>query len=142
MLPSRPSTLPLTLPGVKANTVVFTGDELLRRGYRTVGEALAFEAGFVRERVAGGQRYTLYGVQNGIALIVDGVPLVVDGERDVLDVDDVLDLLEVERIEVVKGPSSTISGAGALTGTVRVTTRRPGVTGAVVRVSGAALVST
>ncbi len=134
-------TLPALAELAAANTVVFTGDELLRRGYRTVGEALAFEAGFVRERVAGGQRYTLYGVQNGIALIVDGVPLVVDGERDVLDVDDVLDLLEVERIEVVKGPSSTISGAGALTGTVRVTTRRPGVTGAVVRVSGAALVS-
>lgn len=123
------------------DVVVISGAELLARGYRTLGEALAFEAGFVRARAAGGQRYSLYGVKNGVALVVDGVPVVVDGERDVVDVDDVLDLQEVERVEIVKGPSTTFSGAGALTGTVRVTSKRPGVTGATVRTSAGALLS-
>ncbi len=36
-----------------SGAVVFTGDELIRRGFRTLGEVLAFEAGFVRERAAG-----------------------------------------------------------------------------------------
>ena len=134
--------LPLLAGLGVGNTVVFTGDELLRRGFRTLGEVLAFEAGFVRERAAGGQRYSLYGVDNGVSLIVDGVPLVVDGERDVLDVDDVLDLVEVDRVEIVKGPSTAFSGAGALTGSVRVTSKRPAATGATVRTSGTALLST
>lgn len=143
--PFAPDGLAVPMPVVPAlsasTVVVFTGDELIRRGFRTLGEVLAFEAGFVRERAAGGQHYSLYGVENGVSLTIDGVPLVVDGERDVLDVDDVLDLAEVDRVEIIKGPSTAFAGAGALTGTVRVTSKRPGQTGATVRASGTALLS-
>jgi len=143
--PFAPDGLAVPMPVVPAlsasTVVVFTGDELIRRGFRTLGEVLAFEAGFVRERAAGGQHYSLYGVDNGVSLTIDGVPLVVDGERDVLDVDDVLDLAEVDRVEIIKGPSTAFAGAGALTGSVRVTSKRPGTTGATVRASGTALLS-
>ncbi|MCC7069676.1 MAG: TonB-dependent receptor [Deltaproteobacteria bacterium] len=116
-------------------TTVMTGDELVRRGYRTVGEALADVVGVVRFPTTLQTRYGLRGVPDALALVVDGVPLVVDGERDLLDVDEAVSLADVERIEVVRGPVTSQNGVGALAGVVRITTRRPGLTGAGVRLA-------
>ena len=159
-MPFSPSILPLTLllaaqthpPGTALegalppapvladlaarDTVVWTGDELLRRGFRTLGDALSFEAGFVRSRDGSGARYALRGIRSGIALVIDGVPQVVDGERDVLDIDELVNLADVERVEIVRGPATAMNGVGALTGVVRITTRRPGLAGASVRAAG------
>jgi len=108
---------------------VLSGEELLRRGYRTLGDALADVVGVDLQRGTGNRRYGMRGVPNGMVLVVDGIPRLIDGERDLLDVDEGLDLADVERVEVVRGPVSAINGVGALSGVVRVTTRRPGLTG-------------
>ncbi len=123
------------------DTVVVTGDELLRRGFRTLGDALVFELGVVRERGGRGLRYSVFGIVSGMALMVDGVPQQLDGERALLDVDEMVNLADVQRVEIVRGPASSLAGAGALTGVVRVFTRTPGTTGARARVSGSAFVS-
>jgi outer membrane receptor protein involved in Fe transport len=122
------------------DTTVVTGDELVRRGFRTLGDALAYELGVVRTRTGRGLEYALFGVPAGIALVIDGVPAVVDGERDVLDVDELINLADVERVEISRGPATALVGAGALVGVVRVTTRKPGVTGAAVRGGGTVFV--
>lgn len=108
------------------STTIYTGEVLRQRGYRTLGEALADIVGVFRHQTLTGAHYGMRGISDGLALEVDGVPQVVDGERDILSVDRGLSLLEVEQVEVVRGPVSAISGAGALTGIVRVKTRRPG----------------
>lgn len=127
----RPVLLDLQPQG----TTVLTGDELVRRGYRTLGEALADVVGVVRLPTTLQTRYGLRGVPDALALVVDGVPLVVDGERDLLDVDEAISLADVERVEVVRGPVTSQNGVGALAGVVRITTRRPGLSGAGVRLA-------
>ncbi len=118
------------------DTTVFTGDELVRRGYRTLGDALAYELGVLRSRDGRGIGTTVLGVPAGFVLIVDGIPRLVDGERSVLDVFDMLALHDVERVEIVRGPATALSGAGALTGVVRVARKKPGITGVALRGGG------
>ncbi|HEY4220005.1 MAG TPA: TonB-dependent receptor [Myxococcota bacterium] len=117
------------------DTIVLFGEDLIHDGYNTLGEALAFQVGFARERTSRGYRYALRGVPAGVLLVVDGVPQLVDGERDVLDVDEVVSLLDVDRVEIVRGPVTALTGAGALTGVVRITTMKPGLSGASARVT-------
>lgn len=128
---ARPVLLDLQPQG----TTVLTGDELIRRGYRTVGEALADVVGLVRFPTTLQTRYGLRGVPDALSLVIDGVPLVVEGERDLLDVDEAISIQDVERVEVVRGPVTSQNGVGALAGVVRITTRRPGLSGAALRLS-------
>src|SRR5579871_2988137 len=113
-----------------ASTTVWTGDELLARGYRTLGNALGDLAGVERIQTTLGPRYAIRGVVGGLLLVVDGVPEILTGEQDVLDLDSGLDLGEVQRVEVVHGSVSALNGVSALAGVVRVTTRAAGLTGA------------
>lgn len=129
--PRFPVSVAPVVDGLRPDsTQIYTGELLRQRGYRTLGEALADIVGVFRSETLSGPRYGMRGVPDGLSLEIDGVPQVVDGERDILDVDRGLSLLEVAQVEVVRGPVSAISGAGALSGIVRVTTRRPGLTGA------------
>ncbi len=135
LLPPEDEALdPVTaLAGLKPDTaVVYTGEELYRRGYRTLGEALRDTVGIFQRQTPAGPRYSARGIKDGLALIIDGIPHIIDGERDLLDVDRTLDLRDLEQIEIVRGPSSAIWGVTALAGVVRVTTRRPLRTGATV----------
>jgi len=120
-------------------SVVFTGEELRARGYRTLGEALRDVVGVHRQHTSRHIRYGMRGVPDGLTLEVDGIPRLIDGERDLLLVDRDLDLDDVERVEIVRGPASALSGAMALSGLVRVKSKRPGLTSARVRLSGSAL---
>jgi outer membrane receptor protein involved in Fe transport len=113
-----------------ASSTVVTGDELRRHGYRTLGEALADMVGVERARTSRGFRYGMRGILGGLVLVVDGVPQIDPADGAALEVDEELDLADVERVEIVRGPGSALDGVGALSGTVRVTTRRPGLTGA------------
>lgn len=120
-------------------SVVFTGEELRAKGYRTLGEALRDVVGVHRQHTSRHIRYGMRGVPDGLTLEVDGIPRLIDGERDLLLVDRDLDLDDIERVEIVRGPASALSGAMALSGLVRVKSKRPGLTSARVRLSGSAL---
>jgi len=135
--PAAPPPVAVVIEGLRPEAVIsFTGEELQRRGYRTLGEALRDVVGVVRNNTTRGARYGMRGVPQGLALVIDGVPQVVEGQRDQLDVEGTLDLGDVERVEVVRGPVSALDGASALAGVVRVVTKRPGPTGITLRASG------
>ncbi|MFH0901911.1 MAG: TonB-dependent receptor [Pseudomonadota bacterium] len=118
-----------------ASTVAFSGDELVRRGFRTLGDALSFVVGVEVERTSRGARFAMRGIAGGILLIVDGVPIVFASEADSFDAEG-LDLADVDQVEVVRGPVSATSGLGSLSGAVRVRTKRPSLLGARVRLGG------
>ncbi len=122
------------LPDVRPHsTVVLSGEDLWRRGFRTLGEALGFVVGMNVEAGTGGRVYSQRGIPNGMSLVLDGVPQILEGERGVLDVED-LNIADVERVEVVRGPVTAVNGMGPLSGVVRVFTRKPGLTGGGARV--------
>jgi hypothetical protein len=115
------------------STTVLQGEELWRRGFRTLGDALEFVTGISTERTTLGTVYSQRGIPNGFSLVLDGVPQVAEGERAMLDVDD-LSLGDVDRVEVVRGPVTAVNGVGSLSGVIRVFTRKPGLSGAGARI--------
>jgi outer membrane receptor protein involved in Fe transport len=133
---ARP-TAPVVVDGLRPDaSLVYSGDELRMRGYRTLGEALVDVVGVWRQVTSRGPRYGMRGTLDGLGLEIDGIPVAVDGERDVLDVDRGLNLDDIEQVEIIRGPVSALHGVEALTGLVRVTTRKAGETAARARLEG------
>ncbi len=69
----------------------------------------------------GGEENPTRGRNPAVVLYVDGAP--VDAERGLAAVDDPLDL---ERVELLRGPQGTLYGRNALGGVVAITSRDPG----------------
>ena len=109
-----------------ASVAVVGGDELRRRGTASVVEALpfaqgvTFNAGQIDIR---GTTGIARGVGSRVLVLLDGHRFL-SGTQASIDFGG-LPLLDVERIEVVKGPHSTLWGANAMAGVVNVVTRRP-----------------
>ncbi len=110
-------------------TEVVTREEAERRGARNVGEALAGEPSLE----VNPQAYGYLGGPSGVqmqGLDGDRVLVLEDGERVIGDTGGVIDLAElpltdVERIEYVVGPTSSLYGTNALGGVVNVVTAPP-----------------
>ena len=110
-------------------TDVVTREEAERRGARNVGEALAGEPSLQVNPQAYGYLGGPAGVQMQ-GLDGDRVLILEDGERVIGDVGGVIDLSElpltdVERIEYVVGPTSSLYGTNALGGVVNIVTAPP-----------------
>ena len=94
------------------------------RGARTVADALRGRIGI---EVVPGLRGTSVRAQGMdptyVLILIDGLPAIgrIDGALDV----DRLPVDDVERIEVVKGPSSALYGSDALGGVINIVTRDP-----------------
>lgn len=107
--------------------------EAARRGATNVGEALAGEPGLQVNPNA----YSHVGSPAGVqiqGLDADRVLVLRDGERVIGDFGGVIDLSgfalnDVDRIEYVAGPSSSLYGTGALGGVVNIVSRPPSVLG-------------
>ncbi len=110
-------------------TDVVTRDEAERRGATNVADALASQPGLV---VNPGS----YGFLGGVSALQiqgfdrDRVLILEDGERVVGDVGGAVDLSaiptgDIDRIEVVAGPSSSLYGSAALGGVVNIITAPP-----------------
>lgn len=69
----------------------------------------------------GGEENPTRGRHPAVGLYIDGLP--VEAERGLAAFDD---LLDVERVEILKGPQGTLYGRNALGGVVNVTSRDPG----------------
>lgn len=110
-------------------TDVVTKEEAERRGARNVGEALAGEPSLE----VNPQAYGYLGAPSGVqmqGLDGDRVLVLEDGERIIGDTGGVIDLAElpltdVERIEYVVGPTSSLYGTNALGGVVNIVTAPP-----------------
>jgi len=105
-------------------TEVVDRERIEQSGARTVAEALALRPGIWIERGVGGAAATMQGLGPEYVLVL------VDGQRQIGRVGGAIDLdrlgvADVERIEVVRGPSSALYGADALGGVIQVITRPP-----------------
>jgi outer membrane receptor for ferrienterochelin and colicins len=110
---------------------IVTGEEIKRFGYRTLAEVLRSVRGFY---INYDRNYSYVGVRgfarsgdwNGrILVLVDGHRLN-DGIYDsvLLGTEFILDVDLIDRVEIVRGPSSSIYGSNAFFGVVNVITRR------------------
>ena len=124
------SLRPVDVDQVPASTTVLSQEELRAFGYTTLAEALAGVSGFF---LTDDRRYTSAGLRglappgdlsSRVRVLWDGHP-VHDGVtgRGPLGRDLAVDLDEVERIEVVRGPLSALYGSGAELGVINVVPR-------------------
>jgi outer membrane receptor protein involved in Fe transport len=115
-----------------ASITVITAEEIRAFGYLTLSEALSGIRGVVSSNDRTYEAIGFRGLSppgdytKRVLVLVDGHPYndIVVGQGYVghdLDVD----LENVERIEVVRGPGSVLYGTGALFGVINVVTRRP-----------------
>ena len=107
---------------------VITGEELRRKNFRTVPEALNEVVGVLVQETnyAGGSPILRGMVGNRILILVDGVRLNSGyyrlGPNQYLNT---IDIGQVERIEVIRGPGSALYGSDALGGVIHVITKAP-----------------
>jgi vitamin B12 transporter len=110
-----------------ASTTVITGEALRTQGIVTVQQALSLISSMTTVQAGSyGAATTLYtrgGQSNYTLLLVDGAP--VNDPGGFLDLGN-LTTDNVDRIEVVEGPSSVLYGSGAISGVIQIFTRRPG----------------
>lgn len=120
----------LTKAESPASVQVITREEIERFGYRTIGEALGHIAGFYQST---DRNYDYLGVRgfsrpgdynSRVLILLDGHRLN-DSQYDYVGIgqDSTIDLLQVERIEVVKGPSSAVWGTNALLAVINIITK-------------------
>lgn len=113
---------------VPANTRVITAREILENGYLTLEEALSKLPGFQFREIQGFNTYSfLRGVPNQnnyILLMVDGIQ-VNELNSGGFYGGGQYDLSNIERIEVVYGPSSALYGTNAVSGIINLITKRP-----------------
>lgn len=99
-------------------------EDIRRSGARDVAELLEREGGLHATRSAGrGSRIELQGLSSEHVLVL------VDGRRLIGRINGAIDLSrlpvgDIERIEIVKGPSSALYGADALGGVINIISRR------------------
>lgn len=108
-----------------ASVDIVTADDLFRRGAVTVDEALRFASGVIFNQ----DQMDIRGASGLARGVGSRVLMMVDGHRFLSGTTggisfEAVPIMGVERVEVVKGPSSTLYGSNALGGVVNVI-RRP-----------------
>lgn len=105
-------------------TEVIRREEITNRGARNLSEILETRPGIEVRPGIRGQEIRMLGLDPQYVLIL------VDGQRVTGRIDGSIDLTrfkaeEIERIEIIKGPSSALYGSDALGGVVNIITRKP-----------------
>ena len=115
-----------------SSVTVITADEIQKYGYRTLGDILRSVRGFY---ITSDRNYDYVGVR-GFARLGDWnsrVLLLVDGHRTndhifgqaMIGSEFLVDVDLIERVEIIRGPSSSLYGAGAFFAAINVITRKP-----------------
>jgi len=116
------------LERVPASVSVYDGEELEANGVRGLDGVAAMTPGFSFQTMgqSGAQPPVMRGLSANVTSFSSSTALVVDGVATLrgLGFDDAL--LGVERVEVLRGPQSTLYGRNAEAGVVNIVTRRPG----------------
>ena len=118
---SRKSEDPVALP---ASVFVITSEDLSKKGFLTLSEALSSVPGFYMGRVWWGSRPYVRGIPEGALVLYDGVPLTSDSTKTLNLLDEEISLEALERIEVVLGPGSVLWGPDAFAGVVNLVPKR------------------
>ena len=116
---------PLALERVPASVSIVTGEQLRAEGISTVADALRQVPGVALAQAASYGTATSLFIRGGESkftkVLIDGVPVNEAGgafDFSTLTTDN------VERIEIVRGPSSVLYGSDAVAGVVQIFTRR------------------
>lgn len=111
-----------------ASVTVLTHDEIMASGYDNLGDLMRLVPGADVFRVSPSE--VAVGLRGGSDLGGENLLVLVDGRDAALPGEDVpvwmgmpLDLDSIERIEIVRGPASTLYGANAFQGVVNIVTR-------------------
>jgi outer membrane receptor for ferrienterochelin and colicins len=115
-----------------ASVTVVTADEIQKYGYRTLADILQSVRGFY---ITSDRLYSYVGVR-GFARLGDWnsrILLLVDGHRvnnnvdghGMLGTEFLVDVDLIERVEIIRGPSSSLYGADAFFAVINVITRKP-----------------
>jgi len=115
-----------------SSITVVTADEIQKYGYRTLADILQSVRGFY---VTYDRDYSFVGVR-GFGRLGDWnsrVLLLVDGHRTnnnvlgqaMVGTEFLVDVDLIERVEIIRGPSSSLYGAGAFLAVINVITRKP-----------------
>jgi len=116
----------------KAPSVIrlFTKEDIKENGFQTLREVLDQVPGFeIQEYRAGHQLTWVRGVQsrynNKVLLLIDGVPMR-DSYYGNFNVDEMIPIEIVERVEIINGPGSVLYGTNSFSGVVSITTKKIG----------------
>jgi outer membrane receptor for ferrienterochelin and colicins len=115
-----------------SSVTVITADQIQKYGYRTLGDILRGVRGFY---ITSDRNYNYVGVR-GFERLGDWnsrVLLLVDGHRTndhifgqaMIGSEFLVDVDLIERVEIIRGPSSSLYGAGAFFAVINVITRKP-----------------
>jgi len=115
-----------------SSVTVITADEIQKYGYRTLADILQSVRGFY---ITSDRDYSFVGVR-GFGRLEDyniRVLVLVDGHRtndnifgeDYLGSEFLVDVDLIERVEIIRGPSSSLYGADAFFAVINVITRKP-----------------
>ncbi|MBR0656761.1 TonB-dependent receptor plug domain-containing protein [Plastoroseomonas arctica] len=124
----RAAAAPTTIERVPAGVTVITRQQIQERGYQSLAEALFTVPGINISPTGGlGQQTSIFtrGTNSNHTLVlIDGIP-VNDPSTPAGAFDFGQDLLgDIERIEIIRGPFSSLYGSGALGGAINLVTRR------------------
>jgi outer membrane receptor for ferrienterochelin and colicins len=111
------------------SVAVMSGDEIQARDVISLSEALPYAQGVIfnaGQMDIRGATGLARGVGSRVLMLQDG-HRVLSGVGASIELD-ALPVLDVERVEIVKGPHSTLFGSNALGGVVNVITKRPSAT--------------
>jgi iron complex outermembrane receptor protein len=105
-----------------AVVTVINGDDVRKHNYETINDVLKQESGFFYDEARGNLQLRGQNTSD-VQVLVDGVPSFSTFNNDGLL--DSVPLFNVDKIEVLKGASSTLFGANAVAGVINVTTKEP-----------------
>jgi outer membrane receptor for ferrienterochelin and colicins len=119
-----------SLGNVASAVTVISADRIHRFGYRTIGEAVAAVAGLYLEDNRINASLGIRGLQipgdfnTRILILVDGATInEAWGSSAGLGFENVVSIDEIARIEVIRGPVSSVYGANAFFGIINIVTR-------------------
>jgi iron complex outermembrane recepter protein len=123
--PTTASNLGLTLRQLPLSASVIDRDDIERRGARNALEATVTSVGVTGGLLPGSNpRYSMRGFSdNNITLLRDGIR-----QNTLAQSSRPVDTFVLDRIEVLKGPSSMMHGEGAVAGAVNYVSRAPSTT--------------
>ena len=124
-----------TLNNAARTTFIVTHNEIERKGYRTIGEALEHLPAFELAPYGALGASAQYGIRGNnsaqVLVLIDGLPAPGSFSNSVEL--ETLPTTGVDRIELVEGGGSTLYGTGAIGGIVNIITDRTAQYGATVR---------
>ena len=126
-----PSRFPQALSGQTANTTVITRQDIEDSPQSTLPEILAQQAGIGMRDLYGNQAAASTVDLRGFGAAAGQNTLILLDGRRLNDIDlsaidwSALPLSAIERIEIVRGGSSVLHGAGAVAGVINIITRSP-----------------